>query len=445
MARIESRLKEACPGIEFVTSMANGPEAAGKIVERDADASVDGYLVMQMNNWPRVVQTIAATGKPTLFADFTYGGSGGFDVYTAELLRKSQAGFGFVASSDLDDLVAGVKCFEAVAAGAAEPFAVLTARARREGTRGPGDRSCRPDDLKVLDTGDCLAAMKQARILAVGGQRNQAWNAITGQLGIEVVDVPHAELNAAWEAADKERSSELADRWQRTARKIEGVSRQTLEDSAAMCLAQKDLLARHGANAITVDCLGGFYGNHIHAYPCLGFHELSNNGLIGACECDLHSTATMVALTAMTQGRPGFISDPVLDTSKRQIIYTHCVAPSRVFGPHGEANPIEILTHSEDRRGASVRSLCPTGYLTTTVKFAPERKSMIFHQGKAVDNPIEDRACRTKLAAEPLGDFEKLFREWDRWGWHRVTYYGDLKEPVFALADELGWQVVQEA
>jgi hypothetical protein len=24
---------------------------------------------------------------------------------------------------------------------------------------------------------------------------------------------------------------------------------------------------------------------------------------------------------------------------------------------------------------------------------------------------------------------EKLFREWDRWGWHRVTFYGDLKEP----------------
>ncbi len=197
-----------------------------------------------------------------------------------------------------------LKCFEAVGVGAAEPFSAMTARARRERTREPGDRSCKPDDLKVLDTGDCLDAMKQARILAVGGRRNQVWNAITGQLGIEVVDVPYAELNAAWEAADKERSSELADRWQRTARRIEGVSRQTLEDSAAMCLAQKELLARHGANAITVDCLGGFSGNHIHAYPCLGFHELSNNGLIGACECDLHSTATMVALTAMTQGRP---------------------------------------------------------------------------------------------------------------------------------------------
>ena len=53
--------------------------------------------------------------------------------------------------------------------------------------------------------------------------------------------------------------------------------------------------------------------------------------------------------------------------------------------------------------------------------------------------------CRTKLAAVPVGNFEKLFTEWGKWGWHRVTYYGDLKKPVFALADTLGWKVVEEA
>ncbi len=54
-------------------------------------------------------------------------------------------------------------------------------------------------------------------------------------------------------------------------------------------------------------------------------------------------------------------------------------------------------------------------------------------------NDPDDRACRTKLCAEPIGDIEKLFTQWDQWGWHRVTFYGDLKEPVFALADALGY------
>ncbi len=153
----------------------------------------------------------------------------------------------------------------------------------------------------------------------------------------------------------------------------------------------------------------------------------------------------MAIVTALTNGRPGYISDPVIDTSTNQIIYAHCVAANKPFGPKGPANPFEILTHSEDRQGASLRSVLPVGYMTTTLEFAPDRKQILFHQAKTVDNIPEDRACRTKLAAEPVGDIEKLFRQWDRWGWHRVTFYGDLKEPIFALADALNWEVIEEA
>jgi hypothetical protein len=35
--------------------------------------------------------------------------------------------------------------------------------------------------------------------------------------------------------------------------------------------------------------------------------------------------------------------------------------------------------------------------------------------------------------------------EWDQWGWHRVTVFGDVKEPVFELAKALGLKVLVEA
>jgi hypothetical protein len=135
----------------------------------------------------------------------------------------------------------------------------------------------------------------------------------------------------------------------------------------------------------------------------------------------------------------------VIDTARRQIIYAHCVAPNRVFGPGGPSNPYQILTHSEDRQGASVRSILPLEFMTTTLEFFQEREEILLHQGKAVANDPDDRACRTKLAVEPVGDIEKLFTMWDRWGWHRVTIYGDLKEPLYALADAMDWTVVEEA
>jgi hypothetical protein len=284
--------------------------------------------------------------------------------------------------------------------------------------------------------------MRESKILAVRDEEARPGEPI---MGMPVQFIPFAEVNQAWESADQDEARAVADRWERTAAVVSGVSRETLESSAAMYLGMKAVLARHGARAITINCLGGFYGGHIHAYPCLGFFELNNEGLVGGCECDLRSTSTMTALTTLTRGRPGYISDPVIDTARRQIIYAHCVASNRVFGPGGAANPYEILTHSEDRQGASVRSLMPLEYMTTTLEFFQERAEVLLHQGVAVANDPDDRACRTKLAVEPLGDIEKLFTMWDQWGWHRVTVYGELKEPLYALADAMGWAVVEEA
>jgi L-fucose isomerase-like protein len=305
-----------------------------------------------------------------------------------------------------------------------------------------GDLACKGDSVKTLSPAECIAAMQSSKILAVRDQQSGSADPVSG---IPLERVSFAEVNEAWKAADKDQSREIADRWQRSATDVIDVSRETLETSAAMYLGMKSVLKKHGANAITINCLGGFYGGHIHAYPCLGFHELNNEGLIGACECDVRSTATMVMLTALTQGRPGYISDPVIDTARRQIIYAHCVASNKVFGPQGPTNPFAIMTHSEDRQGASVRSILPLGYMTTTVEMEQGRKEILFHQGKAVDNDPDDRACRTKLAVEPVGDIEKLFTQWDQWGWHRVTCYGDLKEPIFALAEAMGYNVLEEA
>ena len=446
MDRTTAALVKAFPAWEFTTAMAKGPEEAQKILADDAVSPVDGYVVVQLNCWNRVVQTIAGSGQPTLYVDFQYGGSGGFLVYTADFLRKKTANLGFVASSRPEDLVAACRAFGQVKKnGMANDFGTLVALARRSATPAPGDLAAAADGLSILPAGDCLKRMKESKILAVGGNWPGIAPAVQEGLGIEVVNVPFAEVNEAWAAADKDESDAIADRWEKTAARIQGVDRATLATSAAMYLGQKAVLKAHGANAITINCLGGFYGGHIHAYPCLGFHELLNEGLVGACECDVRSTASMVAMTALTNGRPGYISDPVIDTAQRQIIYAHCVASNRAFGPGGPTNPFEILTHSEDRQGASVRSILPVGYMTTTVEFSPERKLILFHQGKAVANSPDDRACRTKLAVEPVGDIEKLFAEWDQWGWHRVTVYGDLKKPVYDLAGALGWTVLEEA
>ena len=83
--------------------------------------------------------------------------------------------------------------------------------------------------------------------------------------------------------------------------------------------------------------------------------------------------------------------------------------------------------------------------MTTSFRTSARAKAMVLHQAKAVGNLDAPRGCRTQLVGEVKGDIEKLFRQWDQFGWHRVTVYGDVKEPLIELAKAMGLKVIEEA
>jgi len=442
---LTEKLTAACPNVEFLpATVMNGNEAKKLLADPQP---VDGYLVWMVGIWTGAPQAIAASGKPTLFADDLYGGSGEFLIANAAARRQGRK-VACVSSSRIDDVAEAARCFELLKkpGGGADAFVAAATAARKKATPPMGDMACKPDEVKAIPIDECLKKLQSSVILTVGG----GWGmpgiakAIEGLCGTKVVPIDFKELHEAYLKADRDEGKKWADKWVAAAEKVIEPKREDIDGAGAMYLAMLDLLKRHNAQAITINCLGGFYGGHIKAYPCLGFCQLNNDGLVGACEADITSTLTMVVLGTLT-GRPGFISDPVIDTSKNQIIYAHCVAPTRVFGPQGAANPYHLRTHSEDRKGVSMRSLMPLGHMTTTAEIQAVRKELVLHQGKTADNVDEDKACRTKLAAEVKGDIDKLLGEWDRWGWHRVTFYGDLRGPVADLAKALGLKIVEEA
>lgn len=396
---VAAKLRQLCPGIEFLEATAQNAQDAKKILE--ADKEVDGYLVYMVGIWTGAPQTIAASGRPTIFVDDLYGGSGEFLIANASAKRSGLKVAG-VSSTNFEDVAKAVRCFE------------------------------------------CISKMRGSAILKIGGGFGCTPEGIEKAFGTKVLTKKHEELDDFYKKADREQAKKWAERWTREAEKVIEPTAVDIEKSAAMYLGMCEMMRQNKAQAITVDCLGGFYGGKLTAYPCLGFMQLNNDGWVGACESDIKSTVTMLLMAYLT-GRPGFISDPVIDTSKNQIIYAHCVAMNKVFGSNGPANPYHIRNHSEDRKGAAVRSLMPLGEMTTTLEFDPDKKQVIMHQGVTVANVDEDKACRTKLAAEVKGDINKLMTYWDTWGWHRVTFYGDLKKPVQNIAALLGFEVVEEA
>ena len=395
---LTEKLRQACPNIEFLPVTAHNADEARKVLE--ADSEVDGYLVYLVGIWTGVARTIAAARRPTIFVDDLYAGSGEFLIAYAGARREGLPVAG-VSSSRFEDVAAAVRCFE------------------------------------------CLARLRSSLILDVIDHDPSAHAlAFQQQFGTRVQQITGEQINQAYQQADAGEGRRWAQRWISEAEKMVEPTEAEIEKCGRMYVAMRNLMQQHGAQAITVDCLGLFYAGKLPAYPCLGFFQFNNDGLVGACEADLRSTITMLAMSYLT-GRPGYISDPVIDTATNQIIYAHCVAPSKVFGPAGRSNPYHIRSHSEDRKGASVRSLLPLGETVTTLLFDPGKREVVIHQGKTVANIDEDKACRTKLACE-VPDVDKLLSEWDRWGWHRVTVFGDHKRQVEQLAALLGFRVVQE-
>ena len=396
---LTAKLTSACPNIEFLPATAMGADDARKILL--ADSEVDGYVVYMLGLWPRAGSVLATSGKPTLFVDDLYAGSGEFLISYAQAKRQGLKVAG-VSSTRFEDVVQAVKTFEV------------------------------------------LKRLRSAVILDVT-DRNPGTNAsaITDVFGTTIRVIRSDEYNEAYAQADRAEAKKCAQRWISHAQKVVEPSTEEIEKSAAIYLAMKSLMQKYNSKSIAVDCLGLFYAGKAPAYPCLGFFEFNNgSGLVGACEADLQSTITMMSI-GMLVGRPGFISDPVIDTSKNQIIYAHCVGPSMPLGPNSDPSPYHIRSHSEDRKGAAVRVIMPLNQMTTSLKFNAANKQVVFHQAKAVDNIDEDKACRTKLAAE-VRDVDKLMEEWDRWGWHRVTFYGDLRRPVETLSSLLGISIVHE-
>ncbi len=392
------KLQKVSPGIEYFPVAVMSADDAKKVVEKDAE--VDGYLIYFSGClWGNCADIITDTGKPTVIADHPFAGSGEFLMSFGRTRRAGKKVLG-VSSTKVEDVAQAVRCIHT---------------------------------LKQLST---------SSILVVGADLDPRFEQF---FGTKMVSVPFAELNNAYNRQlGLEKAGTLCKEWMEQAEKVIEPSAEELGKSAAMYLAMRDVLNAHNSQGITINCLGGFYGGHIHAYPCLGFMQLDDEGSVGGCEADQRSAFVKLMMSYQT-GRPGFISDPVIDTSKNQIIYAHCVAPTKVYGPDGSRNPYHLRSHSEDRQGACDRSLMPLGEMTTTIEVILDPKEILFHQGKTVENVDEDMACRNKLAVEVKGDVFKLMEGWDTRGWHRVTFYGDYKQDVYNLAYLTGFKVVEEA
>ncbi len=398
------KLMDSFPAYEFLggelieCTEADFHKMAARVEKEDPD----GVLIFGLAIPHRSIKMFGELNRPMLWVNDIYGG----ELYFFDAMEVGQEdGWPFVAlsSSRFSDIGAKLRYF------------------------------------------DVIHGMRHSRVVAVRNRDYPAdyLNKIKRQLGVEVIRVDHNDVNAVYNAVPEEEAKAWAKRWIAEAEKVMEPRFEDVLAGAKMYLTLKALMAREKANSVTVDCLDLVYNKKIPAYPCLAFFQLNNEGSTGICEADIDSLLTQLVIRFLT-GLPGYVSDPVIDQGTGQIIYAHCVAASRMKGPKSEPMPYVLRSHAEDNSGASVQVKMTPGEIMSTIKFDIKTNRIAFHKGKIVGNVDTDRACRTKVAVEV--DTAAVARNYQvsKFGWHRVSFYGDWETEIRELAQLMQWEFWDE-
>ena len=302
-----------------------------------------------------------------------------------------------------------------------------------------GDFSETQPALRLIRTAHL---MRNTRIVYVNNSPIDAAAAarIRERLGAEVVHVGPDHVNDVYRAVDAAPAQQDAHEWVSGALRVVEPMEADIANSSRLYLALRRIMEEERAQAVTINCLGLFAQKRLPAYPCLAFCRMNDLGLVGVCEGDLESTLTQLIFT-YTFGVPGYVSDPVIDTSTNTVIHAHCVAATRMDGPAGERAPYIIRSHMEDNKGASLQVKMRVGQEITMAKLIRE-DTMLISTGTITGNPESDRGCRTKIATK-VADAHKLLEGYEG-GLHRVIFYGNRVQAIRDLGSLMRFKTVEE-
>lgn len=403
-------LKAKMPSAKFDLKIYENAVDAEKDYQNDK-VYYDGIVLLMSSNWVGVSQVYCRNVScdfPVVIANIPHAGDGGFLKAMTEIVKRDLP-IATVSSLDYQDIAETVQNIEVIKKMKHEKILVISNRLQEQ----------------------------DSRFAAIADAAEKIW-------GCKFVLESSDPLLEIYESLTDEEAIPLANKWRSNAIRVVEPEQAELIKSAKLYYALEKLKEKEGCSAVTVDCLSLFYSGKMFAYPCLSFFEMGNRGEVGVCEADIDATITSLLALHGCQ-RPGFVSDPAIDTSCGQIIYDHCVCSNKVFGAKDSRScEYYIRSHAEDQKGASVQAILPLGKALTTIKVSSCAKAFSVHKSKSVGNVGYDRGCRTKMAAE--ANVEAILQNWDSriFEWHRVTIFGDYYKKFMDIARLKGLKCIRE-
>ena len=198
------------------------------------------------------------------------------------------------------------------------------------------------------------------------------------RLGIELVDIPMAELLDRLAIIPEEMPSETSDR---------EIISHALPGANRIYKALKRIVDEHHLQGFTLRCFDLL--STVKNTGCLALAKLNSEGFVAGCEGDVPALLSMKIIQSVT-GLSGFQANPsTIDPEAGEILFAHCTIPLNMVERY------EYDTHFESGIGVGIRGYMKEGKVTV-FKVSGDLSRSFIAEGTLVRNQSKPDLCRTQ-------------------------------------------------
>lgn len=256
--------------------------------------------------------------------------------------------------------------------------------------------------------------------------------ALSGKLGITLVDIPISELIDEYHKADLSQCdlSDIAKRFQESAPR--GLAKY-YEGACKIYIALKTIVERYGLSGLTLRCFDLL--DTVYNTGCLALALLNAEGIPAGCEGDVPTLVTMAVGNALT-GVSGFQANPSrIDPEAGEILFAHCTIPVNMV------SGFTFNTHFESGIGIAISGDIPAGD-ATIFKLSGDLKRSFCCEADLLKCQSEANLCRTQAILKIKGSSDERTAICKNYflkspiGNHHVVFTGAQKELFDAFVQQ---------
>ena len=204
------------------------------------------------------------------------------------------------------------------------------------------------------------------------------YSIVKQRLGIELVDIPMAELLDTLAGIPEEMPSETSDR---------EIISHALPGANRIYKALKQIVDEHHLQGFTLRCFDLL--STVKNTGCLALAKLNSEGFVAGCEGDVPAMLSMKMIQSVT-GLSGFQANPsTIDPETGEILFAHCTIPLNMVERY------EYDTHFESGIGVGIRGYMKEGKVTV-FKVSGDLSRSFIAEGTLVRNQSKPDLCRTQ-------------------------------------------------